>query len=250
MAAVGLERGPTPWRAAAHESVVRVAGLVPGSGFRVVIPVFDKTLPTVAACLDATFRTLGGVPTYCLTDNEKTVTVEHVARIAVRNPELVPIARHYGTVVRSCMPADPASKGGTESTVRIGQMWGEVVEHDRDTGLGRVEAAQVAAELQEPRAVLLRFGVAVKLVPGQVVGGEQVPDPVRAGVGCPPPGAGFAVGVLVPAAAFGPLPSGVGLEVERAELVQTEDDFGFAVLEYDLGIRDRGDARPAAFLAA
>lgn len=59
------------------------------------------------------------MPTYCLTDNEKTATVEHVARIAVRNPELVPIARYYGTVVRSCMPADPASKGGTEATVRI-----------------------------------------------------------------------------------------------------------------------------------
>ncbi|MET8454692.1 ATP-binding protein [Streptomyces sp. NPDC005209] len=95
---------------------MRVAGLVQ---VPVVIPVLDKTLPTVAACLDATFRTLGGVPTYCLTDNEKTVTVEHVARIAVRNPELVPIARYYGTVVRSCMPADPASKGGTEATVRI-----------------------------------------------------------------------------------------------------------------------------------
>lgn len=79
----------------------------------------DKTLPTVAACLDATLRTLGGVPTYCLTDNEKTVTVEHVARIAVRNPELAAIARYYGTVVRSCVPADPASKGGTEATARI-----------------------------------------------------------------------------------------------------------------------------------
>lgn len=89
------------------------------SRFRVIIPVFDKTLPTVAACPDVTFRTLGGVPTYCLTDNEETVTVEHVARIAVRNPGLVPIARYYGTVVRSCMPADPASKGGTEATVRI-----------------------------------------------------------------------------------------------------------------------------------
>ncbi len=42
-----------------------------------------------------------------------------MARVAVRNPELVPIARYYGTVVRSCMPADPASKGGTEATVRI-----------------------------------------------------------------------------------------------------------------------------------
>ncbi len=89
------------------------------SRFRVVIPVFDKTLPTVASCLDATFRTIGGVPTYCLTDNEKTVTVEHVARIAMRNPEIVPIGRYYGTVVRTCMPADPESKGGSEATVRI-----------------------------------------------------------------------------------------------------------------------------------
>lgn len=89
------------------------------SRFRVVIPVFDKTLPTIAACLDATFRAVGGVPTYCLTDNEKTVTVEHVARIAMRNPEIVPIGRYYGTVVRTCMPADPESKGGSEATVRI-----------------------------------------------------------------------------------------------------------------------------------
>jgi len=89
------------------------------SRFRVVIPVFDKTLPTVAACLDQTFRAIGGVPTYCLTDNEKTVTVEHVARIAVRNPDIVPIARFYGTAVRTCMPADPETKGGSEATVRI-----------------------------------------------------------------------------------------------------------------------------------
>ncbi|GGK79820.1 hypothetical protein GCM10012284_12280 [Mangrovihabitans endophyticus] len=32
------------------------------SRFRVVIPVFDKTLPTIVACLDATERRLGGVP--------------------------------------------------------------------------------------------------------------------------------------------------------------------------------------------
>lgn len=89
------------------------------SRFRVVIPVFDKTLPTVALCLDQTLRAIGGVPTYCLTDNEKTVTVEHIARIAMRNPEIVPIGRYYGTVVRTCMPADPESKGGSEATVRI-----------------------------------------------------------------------------------------------------------------------------------
>lgn len=89
------------------------------SRYRVVVPVLDKTLPTVASCLDITLRAFGGVPTYVLTDNEKTVTVEHIARIAVRNPQLATIGRYYGTTVRTCMPADPASKGGSESTVRI-----------------------------------------------------------------------------------------------------------------------------------
>ncbi|CAN3977430.1 Mobile element protein [Kitasatospora purpeofusca] len=83
------------------------------SRFRVVIPVIDKTLPTVAACLDATFRAIGGEPTYRLTDNEKTVTVEHVARIAVRirNPELVPMARHYGTVGADLHAGRPGLRG-------------------------------------------------------------------------------------------------------------------------------------------
>jgi transposase len=89
------------------------------SRFRVVIPVWDKTFPTVVACLDATLRRIGGVPTYVLTDNERTVTVDHVARIAVRNPEIVQVARHYGMTVRTCVPADPQSKGGSEATVRI-----------------------------------------------------------------------------------------------------------------------------------
>ncbi|WP_143765321.1 transposase family protein [Catenulispora acidiphila] len=84
------------------------------SRFRVVIPVLDRTIPTVAACLDATFRAFGGVPTYCLTGNEKTVTTAHIANIAVRNPDIVPIGRFYGTVIGTCMPADPASKGGVE----------------------------------------------------------------------------------------------------------------------------------------
>ena len=89
------------------------------SRFRVVIPTFDKTLPTVVACLDATLRRIGGVPAYALTDNEKTVTVEHVADIAVRNPEIVTVARHYGMTIRTCMPADPQSKGGSENTVKL-----------------------------------------------------------------------------------------------------------------------------------
>jgi transposase len=89
------------------------------SRFRVVIPTMDKTLPTVVACLDATLRRLDGVPTYALTDNEKTVSTEHVAGIAVRHPEIVDVGRHYGMTIRTCVPADPQSKGGSEATVRI-----------------------------------------------------------------------------------------------------------------------------------
>ncbi|WFE60014.1 IS21 family transposase [Micromonospora sp. WMMD712] len=92
---------------------------LPWSRFRVVIPVLDKTLPTIVACLDATLRRLGGVLAYVLTDNEKTITVEHVADIAVRNPEIVQVARHYGMTIRTCVPADPQSKGGAENTVKI-----------------------------------------------------------------------------------------------------------------------------------
>lgn len=89
------------------------------SRFRVVLPLRDKTLPSVFAALDVTFRRMGGVPTYVLTDNEKTVTVEHVAGIPVRNPQLVAWARHYAVTVHTCEPADPASKGGTEASVKI-----------------------------------------------------------------------------------------------------------------------------------
>jgi transposase len=89
------------------------------SRFRVVLPTLDRTLPTVIACLDATLRRLGGVPSYALTDNERTVTADHIARIAVRNPEIVEVARHYGMTIRTCVPADPATKGGSENTVKI-----------------------------------------------------------------------------------------------------------------------------------
>lgn len=89
------------------------------SRFRVVIPIWDRTLPTVTACLDATLRRIGGVPAFVLTDNEKTVSIGHVAGIAVRNPEIVEVARHYGTTIRTCVPADPETKGGSEATVRI-----------------------------------------------------------------------------------------------------------------------------------
>jgi len=89
------------------------------SRFRVVLPIRDKTLPTVLACVDATLRRFGGCTTYALTDNEKTVTVEHVARIAIRNPDMVAAAGHYGLTVVTCLPADAPSKGGSEASVRV-----------------------------------------------------------------------------------------------------------------------------------
>lgn len=111
--------------------------------FRVVIPTWDKTLPTVIGCLDRAMRAFGGSPTYWLTDNEKTVTTGHVAGIAVRHSLIVAAGHHYGVTVATCVPADPESKGGSEATVRIAkadlvptdvnlrddyQSWAELVE--------------------------------------------------------------------------------------------------------------------------
>jgi hypothetical protein len=89
------------------------------SRFRVVIALRDRTQPSVIAALDRTFRMLGGAPTYVLTDNEKTVTVEHVAGVPVRNRETVSFSRYYGVTVLTCQPADPASKGGVEASVKL-----------------------------------------------------------------------------------------------------------------------------------
>ena len=87
--------------------------------FRVVIPCWDRTMPTVIGCLDRSMLAFGGAPTYWLTDNERTVTIDHVAGVAVRHPEMVAIGGHYGITVATCVPADPESKGGSEATVRI-----------------------------------------------------------------------------------------------------------------------------------
>jgi transposase len=89
------------------------------SRFRVVIPTWDRTLPTLIGCLDRAMRAFGGAPTYWLTDNERTVTVDHVAGVPVRHPAMVAIGGHYGITVATCVPADPESKGGSEATVRV-----------------------------------------------------------------------------------------------------------------------------------
>ena len=91
------------------------------SRFRVVIATWDRTLPTVIACLDRAMRAFGGAATYWLTDNERKVTIDHVAGIAVRHQEIVAVGGHYGITVATCVPAGSESKGGSEATVRIAE---------------------------------------------------------------------------------------------------------------------------------
>ena len=89
------------------------------SRFRVVLALRDRTMASVIGALDTTFRLIGGVPTYALTDNERTVTDGHVAGIAVRNRTIVDVSAWYGLTIATCVPYDPESKGGSESSVRV-----------------------------------------------------------------------------------------------------------------------------------
>src|SRR4051794_40678671 len=107
--------GPT----VAGRSTVLFCAWLAWSRFRVVIALWDKTTPSVVMALDRALRRFGGAPTYALTDNERTVSSDHIAGIAVRNPQIVSVARHYGLSIATCVPADPQSKGGSEATVRI-----------------------------------------------------------------------------------------------------------------------------------
>jgi transposase len=54
--------------------------------------------------IDRALRCFDGAPTYLLTDNEKTVSVDHVCGIAVRNPQIVSVARHYGVSIQNACP--------------------------------------------------------------------------------------------------------------------------------------------------
>jgi hypothetical protein len=64
------------------------------SRYRVVLPLLDRTLASVVLALARALRRFGGAPTYALTDNERTVTVDHVCGIAVGNPRIVAVSCH------------------------------------------------------------------------------------------------------------------------------------------------------------
>lgn len=111
------------------------------SRHRVVIPTWDRTMPTVIGCLDRAMRAWDGAPTYWLTDNERTVTIDHVAGVAVRHPEMVAIGGHYGVTIATCVPADPESKGGSEATVRVAKA--DLVPTDTNLGDGYTTWAEL-----------------------------------------------------------------------------------------------------------
>lgn len=116
------------------------------SRFRVVVPLWDKSLPSVVIGLDRAFRYFDGVPTYALTDNEKTVSVDHIAGVAVRNQQIVAAARHYGVSIQSCVPADPQSKGGSENTVKIAKADLVPTDHNLRDEYGSMAEVQAACE--------------------------------------------------------------------------------------------------------
>jgi hypothetical protein len=87
-----------------------------------------------------------GPATYALTDHEKTVSVDQVCGIAVRNPRIVSVGRHYGFTVATCVPADPESKGGSEATVRIARADLVPTEHNLRTAYDDV--AELDAECE------------------------------------------------------------------------------------------------------
>jgi len=117
------------------------------SRYRVVVPLRDRTLPSVVIGLDRTLRRFDGVPTYGLTDNEKTVTVEHVCGIAIRNPVIVEVSRHYGLTIATCEPADPQSKGGSEATVRVAKA--DLVPTDHNLRYEYEDFAQLEAACEQ-----------------------------------------------------------------------------------------------------
>jgi transposase len=116
------------------------------SRFRVVLALRDRSIASVVMALDRALRAFGGAPTYALTDNERTVSVDHVCGIAVRNPQIVSVARHYGLTIATCVPADPESKGGSEATVRIAKADLVPTDHNLRTTYGSF--AELEAECQ------------------------------------------------------------------------------------------------------
>jgi hypothetical protein len=75
----------------AGRSTVLFRAWLAWSRFRVIVPLWGRTMASMVTALDRALRAFGGAPTYALTDNERTVSVDHVCGIAVGNPQIVSV---------------------------------------------------------------------------------------------------------------------------------------------------------------
>jgi hypothetical protein len=100
--------GPARGRGDEDVAVLRLAGLEPVPGGD---PRHRQDTAHLIACIDQTLRRFGGVPTYALTDNERTVTTDHVARIAMRHPlNSCSWDGTTGSAVATCVVRRPRSR--------------------------------------------------------------------------------------------------------------------------------------------
>jgi transposase len=111
-----------------------------------VLPLWERALASVVMGLDRALRAFGGAPTYALTDNERTVSVDHACGIAVRHPQIVSVGRHYGLTIATGVPADPESKGGSEAMVRVARA--DLVPTDHNLRAAYEDFAQLEAECE------------------------------------------------------------------------------------------------------
>lgn len=106
-----------------------------------------------------------------------------------------------------------------DSRVLLGrQVRPEIVEHERQSNLGWVEAAYVATELEELGAGLVVLDVHEHSVAHQIECAEAVPHAAVAVERCPHPARCWAGASLAPC----PLPSRMRLQIERPELVDAD----------------------------
>ena len=112
--------------------------------------------------------------------------MEHVAGIAVRNPGVVVWSRHYGVTVATCEPADPASKGGSESTVKLAKA--DLVPTDTNLlpayeSFAELEAAcEAFCEQVNTRVHRITRRAPVDMLAEEVVRLHRVPDTPADGV--------------------------------------------------------------------
>lgn len=89
------------------------------SRFRTVSFSCSERFGALAVGLAHSFESIGGVPGRVLFDNPKTVATQHLAGVAVLNPDLVRLAAHYRFSPRTTERQDPESKGKIEAVVRF-----------------------------------------------------------------------------------------------------------------------------------